>query len=311
LLGLDGQPLVGSAATDLPASIRGFLEHIAQFEGGPGRTEFFERQGRQGLRLTALPLKPAACGDALAVLIQDLSPTNRIKADIRQLDRLASVGTLAAEMAHEVRNAMVAVRTLVDLLIEKNPEADLSATARREIERIDTIVGQVLNYSRNSPPVFKQASVHTVIEQSLTMMKPRFKGRNITVVSRLEAAPDTVHGDEHHLNQAILNLLLNASDAVNGEGTVSVETDLITGPGDGSVPSASKPQVRIRVQDSGAGIPSESLPHLFEPFFTTKQDGNGLGLAITRRIVHEHRGHISAESPPGRGATFQILLPAA
>lgn len=313
LLGLEAQNIVGQPLASLPAHIRELVERVARVGDASSDTGFLQRpdQRTQSLRLTALPMQDAVGQRAMAVLIQDLSPAQRLQQDIRQLDRLASVGTLAAEMAHEVKNALVAVKTFVDLLLEKNPGNELEETVRREMQRIDTIVGQVLNFSRNSTTAIRPVSLHAVLDRTLKMMKTHFEGRNITVITRLAAAPETVQGDENHLEQAFINLLLNAAEAMSGDGTLSIETDSMTSPGGDANASATQRQMRIVIRDTGCGIPTESMARLFEPFYTTKRDGTGLGLAITRRIIHEHHGLISAESEPGKGAAFYILLPAA
>ena len=314
LLGFTTENILGLSAASLPARVRELLERTTSSGDSSSGTEFLERpdQRTQSLRLTALPLQTGT-STLTAVLIQDLSLAQNFQADIRQLDRLASVGTLATEMAHEVKNALVAVKTFVDLLLEKNPGNELEETVRREMKRIDSIVAQVLKFSRNSAPTLAPTSLHTVLDRTLKMTRAHFEGRNITIVTRLAAAPDTVHGDENHLEQAFLNLLLNAGDAMSGDGTLSIETDVIAdhNHGQGQSQSVSRRQLRIIIRDTGCGIPAESMTHLFEPFYTTKTNGTGLGLAITRRIIHEHHGLISAESEPGKGAAFHILLPTA
>ena len=177
--------------------------------------------------------------------------------------------------------------------------SELEETVQREMKRIDSIVGGVLRYSRPSSRDFKTISVHEMLDRALTLAHSRFNGRNVTIVSRLAASPDTIHGDENHLEQALLNILLNAADAMSGDGTLTLETDNISGR-----------LVQMVIRDTGAGISSENMAQLFDPFFTTKKNGTGLGLAITKRIVHEHGGEVSAESEHGKGSAFKILLPA-
>ena len=126
------------------------------------------------------------------------------------------------------------------------------------------------------------------------------------------ASPDVLHGDDYQLQQAFVNLFLNALEAMGPNGTLSVATNLLPA----SVVPASLPetakgtQLRLTIQDNGIGIPPENMARLFEPFFTTKPNGTGLGLLITRRIIQEHRGAITVESQPDKGTSFQITLPA-
>jgi signal transduction histidine kinase len=313
LLGLDSPLLPEAAFEILPPPVRELLHQALHTGKSSTHTETLGKEESRLalLRFSALPLQCGGSSPVVAIVIQDLSLAQRLEGDIRQLDRLASVGTLAAEMAHEVRNALVAVKTFVDLLLEQQPGAELADTVRREMTRIDSIVSQVLKYSRPSALEFQPTGVHAVLERSLRMVKPRCEGRNITVVTRLAASPDKVRGNESYLEQAVLNLLLNATEAMNGDGTLTVETDLIANHGEAPMQTMAEKQVRIVIRDTGGGISSEEMAHLFEPFYSTKRNGTGLGLAITRRIIHEHHGLISAESEPGRGASFQILLPAA
>jgi two-component system nitrogen regulation sensor histidine kinase GlnL len=313
MLGLEGPFAALQHAKTFPQPVCDLVQKALHTDATASNTQLFQRQGTPPLplRLTALPLMHADGRNSVAVFIQDVSLARRLEADMRQLDRLASVGTLAAEMAHEVRNALVAVKTFVDLLLEQNPQAELGETVQREIKRMDAIVAQVLKYSRPSAADFSPTGIHELLERTLQLVRPRCDGRNITVVTRFAAQPDLVHGNEGYLEQAILNLLLNATEAMTGDGTLTVETDRVAGVTGASLPDAAAQPIRIVIRDTGAGIASEHLARLFEPFFTTKPNGTGLGLAITRRIVHEHRGLITAESEPGRGTAFQILLPAA
>ena len=312
MLGLNGPLMPGVGIESLPPRVRELMLRTATTGKPSTDTERFQREGvaDSSLRLTALPLQQGNGLPAVAIIIQDLTLAKRLETDIRQLDRLASVGTLAAEMAHEVRNALVAVKTFVDLFLEQKPEAELGDMVQREMKRIDAIVAQVLKYSRPSAPDFRPTKMHELLERSLRLIKPRCEGRNITLVTRLTANPEVINGNESHLEQAVLNLLLNATEAMSGDGTLTVETDLVSDPAKTSVPATAAKQFRIIIRDTGAGISSEEMAHLFEPFFSTKSNGTGLGLAITRRIIHEHHGLISAESEPGKGSAFQILLPA-
>jgi two-component system nitrogen regulation sensor histidine kinase GlnL len=313
LLGLPMGSLTGTHLSQLPPEIRSLLDQVSLPGQAftPNSTALRPPPVAQNLRFRCLPLDHSHGATRRMILIQDLSVARRLEADIRQLDRLASVGTLAAEMAHEVKNALVAVKTFADLLVEQNQDAELADTVRRETRRIESIVSQVLKYSRPSAPSFQPVGMHGLLDRCLKMLKPRLDGRNLNVVSRFAATPDIVNGDEHHLEQAVINLLLNAAEATNGHGTVTVETALVTGQRKDTPQFIAAREVRVSIRDTGPGIAADDMAHLFEPFFSTKKQGTGLGLAITRRIIHEHHGLISAESDPGRGATFHILLPAA
>ena len=222
---------------------------------------------------------------------------------MRRLDRLASLGLLSAGMAHEIKNSLVAVNTFVERLLQKGEDREFSETVRRELRRIDTLVSQMLRFAAPGRNEFATVHVHDLLDHSLRLVEHQIKGKFISLNRHYAAAPDTVSGDEYQLQQAFMNLLFNAIEAVGMNGTLTVSTEIA-----GEKPG--EPRLRIHIQDTGMGISPENLPHLFEPFFTTKKNGTGLGLAICQRIVHEHGGDIIAQSEVKKGATFSISLPA-
>ncbi len=230
-------------------------------------------------------------------------PARQLEERLGQLDRLATLGTLAAAMAHEIRNALVPGKTSVDLLLEKHPDAELADLVRRELSRIDAIVTRMLTFSGPARPALGKVRLHEVLEHSLRLVQPRLEGSEVSLSRSFQAAPDVVMGDEYQLQQAFVNLLLNALEAMGTDGALSVTTETMGAGADGAA------QLRVAIQDNGAGIPPDVMRRLFEPFFTTKPSGTGLGLAITRRIILEHRGDIRVESQLGQGTAFHILLP--
>jgi len=222
---------------------------------------------------------------------------------MRRLDRLASLGLLSAGMAHEIKNSLVAVNTFVSRLLENGEDRDFSETVRRELRRIDTLVSQMLRFAAPGKNEFATVHVHDLLDHSLRLVEHQIKSKSISLNRCYVAAPDTVSGDEYQLQQAFMNLLFNAIEAMGMNGTLTVSTEVA-----GDKPGERR--LQIHVQDTGMGISEENLPHLFEPFFTTKKNGTGLGLAICQRIVHEHDGDITAQSEVKKGATFCLSLPA-
>ena len=243
-------------------------------------------------------------GGAILVL-HDLTPARRLEHNLRRLDRLANAGMLSASVAHEIKNAIVAIKTFVDLLLEKNQDAELAEIVELEMKRISTLVSQMLRVANPAKPALGVFSLHELMDHSLRLLQHQMNDKLIVLQKQFGAADDTVLGDSHQLDQAFLNLFLNALEAMGANGTLGVATE--------SVPAAngSPARVRVTVQDTGIGIPPENLNRLFETFFTTKKHGTGLGLAITRRIVQEHQGEIAVESRLDQGATFTVLLPLA
>jgi len=262
-----------------------------------------ERGNSASLSATVMPA--GVREKKVMVLLKDFSSTKKLENSLRRLDRLASAGTLSAGMAHEIRNALVAVKTFVDLLLEKNKEEELADIVSQEMVRMVSMVSQILKFAVPAHPVFAAMSVHKILDRTLLLAQHRVEGRQITFERKFQAETDVLDGDVHQLEQAFVNLLLNGVEAININGTLAVTTELL--PGDeGQLP---RRWMRIRVSDSGAGITQENMGRLFEPFFTTKQNGTGLGLAVTRRIIEEHNGSIQVESQTGKGTTFTVMLP--
>ena len=261
------------------------------------------------ISVTVMPAAAGGKSGKLMVLLKDFSSARKLEQSLRRLDRLASAGTLSAGMAHEIRNALVAVKTFVDLLLEKNKEAELAEIVTQEMDRMVSMVSQILKFAVPAQPILAPVSVHKILERALMLARHRVEGRMITFDRQLQAEKDVLRGDSHQLEQVFVNLLLNAVESINGTGTLTVATGL-TAADEGQLREGEPRQwMRIRISDTGVGITPDHMARLFEPFFTTKQNGTGLGLAVTRRIIEEHNGNIEVESQSGQGTTFTILLP--
>ncbi len=220
--------------------------------------------------------------------------------NLQRLDRLANLGMLSAGMAHEIKNGMVAIKTFVELLAQKGEDRELVEVVARELKRIDSIVSQMLRFATPRPAAFNTVRVHGVIDHSLRLLQHQTSGKLITIKCDYKAVPDTVHGDDAQLQQALMNFLLNAIEAMGSNGELTVKTEIVEGG-----------FLRIQISDTGTGVSPENLKRLFEPFFTTKKNGTGLGLAICQRIALEHRGAIEVQSEVNKGSTFAIALPLA
>ncbi len=266
------------------------------------------------LRASSTCCRGPDCRAVGVVVVMNEMPTAQQPApNMHRLDRLASVGTLAAGMAHEIKNALVAVQTFVEELLQRNKDSELAGLVGREIRRIDLIVSQMLKLAGPAKPTFSPLGLHRVLEQSLHLIQPQLEAKKIRLRRSLTAQPDVIEGDDYQLEQAFLNLFLNAIAAMDRSGELTVSTEICGSAPGGANPGtdASGPRLRISIKDTGVGIPAENLGRLFEPFFTTQPHGTGLGLAITRRIILEHRGTISVESEVNKGTTFHIDLPLA
>jgi nitrogen-specific signal transduction histidine kinase len=261
ILGLSpGQ--IGRRALELLSPELGAVIREAMTSGVPVQNrEIVLRGARETNTLTLLVntlLSPSPRGDGpiLVLIFQDVSYMRKWEVKMRRLDRLHSVGTLSASMAHEVKNAFVAVRTFVEVLLEKNPQAELVDVVRRELSRIDAIIAQFLKFSRPAAPTFSSIELHSVLDKSLSLIHHLLNERRIEVSRNWEAHPDTLVGDADQLEQAFLNLFFNAMEAIGKEGRLKVTTTLV-GPGadvPGLPPKRTQSHVRVLIQDSGGGI---------------------------------------------------------
>jgi two-component system, NtrC family, sensor histidine kinase HydH len=287
---------------DIPSELRELLASVLtnekSFQDQQLRFTAADKMERL-LRVQALPLSSSKGDVAGAVLfLHDFSPLDE---HMRRFERLATLGTLSASMAHEIKNALVPIKTFVELLLEKNVDAELGGIVHREMERIDSIVSQMLRFGARVKGALAPTNVHQVLDHALRLIQHQIDGKQLRLVRAFNASNDLVRGDSHQLEQAFLNLFFNAIDAMRQGDELTVSTGIVAGD--------ERPQLRIEIRDTGAGVPEETIPQLFEPFFTTKKEGTGLGLPITRRIIHDHGGTISVQSKVHEGTTFTVQIP--
>jgi len=305
ILGLSCQQAPEFPLETLPAALAAIARE-ALASGKPTATlqiNVTNQHGNVRAFVNAVPLQPASGRSGVVLTVHALSSTNPFQRQIRRLDRLANAGTLAAGMAHEIKNALVAGRTFLDLLLEKNNDSDLVQVVRRETARIDAIVSRMLRFSGTTGTSLRPLHLHEVLGHALRLVQPQLSNKSISLEQSFRAETDVTRGDEYELQQAFVNLFLNALEAMSTNGRLTVATETL------AEGSGGARRLRVLVRDTGTGILPEHMNHLFEPFFTTKDSGTGLGLATTRRIIQEHEGSISVESRPGQGTTFAILLP--
>jgi signal transduction histidine kinase len=240
-----------------------------------------------------------AAGDRLVHVFQDCADLRTMEQRLLQSERLATVGRFASQIAHEIRNPLNSISLNVELLEDEfqDPNSQARGLIRsvlRELDRLNGIVSEYLQFARFPKPNLKRGRIESVIQDVVATFKP--PSRIVFSVRQAESTP-AVWLDEQLLRQVLDNLTRNAVESISAEGTIEIETDAI------------ERFVVIRVRDTGVGIPPESQAKLFEPFFTTKPHGTGLGLATSQQIMFEHNGHLLVESQPGKGTTFSLLLP--
>jgi two-component system, NtrC family, sensor kinase len=226
---------------------------------------------------------------------------------MKRADRLASIGEMAAGIAHEIKNPLAGIAGVIQVLKKDHAPGDPKRAVLDEVlsqvERMDKAVRNLLTFARPPEPKMTLVDVNELIGKLIDFLSPQFAKHGISAERRLAAGLPWLVLDPDLMQQALLNISLNAIKAMPGGGTFSVETR--TEARDGDIPGA----IKIVFTDSGEGITPENLSRIFSPFFTTRQQGTGLGLSITQRIVEQHNGELSVMSTPGKGATFTITLP--
>lgn len=254
------------------------------------------------------------------MVLTDITALKQLELQIRRSDRLASLGTLSAGMAHEIKNPLVSIKTFAQLLPERYLDSDFRETFSNlighEIDRIDSLVNQLLRFARPAKPLLKPLHVHEALEKALLLIGHRLYQKEIKLTRSWDANVDTIRADADQLEQVFLNFFLNAMDAMKNGGELMVNTQILADErwssgisqnnGDGQ-----SELLRITIRDTGEGIRTEDIPHVFDPFFTTKDYGTGLGLSVVHGIIQEHGGQIEVESELQKGTAFHILLPLA
>jgi PAS domain S-box-containing protein len=242
-------------------------------------------------------------GGVLSVLaeLQNVSQARSMAANLEHLDRLASLGVLGASVVHEIKNALVPVRTFAGMAAEQRADKELTDLVAQEIRRMDALVRQMLRGATRDELKLAPLGMHALLRDALNLLRHEFQARSVKLDAKLSASADLVNGDDRQLRHAVFNLLINAIESLRGAGKLTVTTEVMD--------LWQRRHLRISISDTGVGISAENQARLFSPFFTTKREGTGLGLAITRRIVQEHNGAITVESSEGQGTTFHLFLP--
>ncbi len=238
-----------------------------------------------------------------AVIMRDLGEVKKLQSEVRRRDRLVSLGNMAAGIAHELRNPLSSIKGLARFFMEQSRENSSVVKAgevmTQEIDRLDRVVGGLLDLARPDQLVLGSTSLQELVERARRLAEPDLQGRNIIFETDLAAYPHQVLLDGDRMIQALLNLFLNAVQAMEGGGRL-----LVRAAEDGD-------NLLLEISDTGCGIPEEQIGQLFSPYFTTKASGAGLGLALVHKIVEAHDGGIEVKSRVGQGTVFTIRLPQA
>jgi len=243
------------------------------------------------------------------LLYEDLRQSQAL---MRRTDRLRSLETIAGGFAHEIRNPLTSIKTFIQLAPERKDDSqfigEFSRIVLDDVNRIERLIQEILDYARYMEPRLTDEDLNEIVSSCLYFIQVKADSRGIKIEKDLAPELPRVMLDRQQIKQVLLNLLLNAMDAMSEKiGTIRVRTTKLQ-KADGEV------WTQIEIEDTGHGISPENLDHIFDPFFTTKyasavNEGTGLGLTIAHQIIREHRGEIQVQSTEGIGTTFRINLP--
>jgi signal transduction histidine kinase len=216
-------------------------------------------------------------------------------------EHLATLGELATGLAHEIRNPLAGIAGVVEIIARdlpaSSPARAVVKDVRIEVAQINHILTDLLQTARPHPPQIRRSDLNTTVEHAVMLARQQALSKPIEIVFKKNPALPEAEHDSDQIHQVLLNLLLNAIQATEGRGRITIEIEGRDG------------AAAIVVADTGRGIPPEHLPNIFRPFYTTKGNGTGLGLSLARRIVEDHHGRIEVSSVVGQGSTFVVLLP--
>jgi hypothetical protein len=222
------------------------------------------------------------------------------RTQMSRAEHLATLGELAAGLAHEIRNPLAGIAGVIEIigrdLPSTSPARAVVKDVRLEIAQINRILTDLLETARPHPPHICRSNINTTVEHAVMLARQQVFSKPIKIELQQATELSEVEHDSDQIHQVLLNLLLNAVQAMDGEGTIRVD---IGSRGDFAT---------VEVSDTGRGISPQNLPNIFRPFFTTKGNGTGLGLSLARRIVEEHQGRIEVSSVVGKGSKFTVLL---
>jgi PAS domain S-box-containing protein len=320
LTGLHSEDMLERSIDHLPESLRDVLRETLRSGEPQENRELTLHCGEENVIVRASSSTfHGQNGKVLGGLIvmTDITALKRLELQIRRSDRLASLGTLSAGMAHEIKNPLVSIKTFAQLLPERYNDSDFRETFSNlighEIDRIDSLVNQLLRFARPAKPLLKPMHVHGVLEKSLQLVGHRLYQKDIKLTRIWQADVDTIRADADQLEQVFLNFFINAMEAMKRGGELIVTTEISSDAewvaalarSNGSADEI----LRISIRVNGDGIRAEEVSRVFDPFFTTKDYGTGLGLSVVHGIIQEHGGQIEVESEVSKGTAFHILLP--
>jgi signal transduction histidine kinase len=230
-------------------------------------------------------------------------------AEMVQAEHLATMGELAAGVAHEIRNPLAGIAGAIEIISKDfpkdHPDREILDDLRQEVRRIEKVLSDLLTYARPKAPQFGMADLKDTMARTLQLARQQIGSKNVEFSIQIANPLPRFRMDPEQLHQVLLNLVLNGIQALDQEGKITIQAKVVAGSGVPNRPNS----VEISVSDTGSGISRDHLEKIFRPFYTTKRGGTGLGLSLCRRIISQHGGTLTAESEVGKGSRFIIRLP--
>jgi nitrogen-specific signal transduction histidine kinase len=318
ILGSKSIHMIGQPISALPEDLARLLDEALTRKAGARDLDYFLPadlpEGEIPIRVSSAIFHGHDGSELGALLIiNDLTAIRKLEGQLRMNDRLASIGTLSAGMAHEIKNPLVSIKTFAQLLPERYQDDDFRNTFSQiiddEITRIDSIVNQLLSFARPTKPALQPMVLWEVINKTTILVQQQLKTLAVNLEMDIHAKNDQILGDKDQLEQVFLNFILNGIDSMTGGGTLVVRTEALREATHWQGSSETAKMIRVSISDTGCGIPKANIPHVFDPFFTTKSKGTGLGLSVAHGIIEEHRAVVEIESEIDKGTTFHITFP--
>lgn len=235
-------------------------------------------------------------------IFRDMREVRQLQEEVRRKEKLAAIGSLAAGVAHEIRNPLSSIKGFAKYFEGRSPqgseEQELAKVMIKEVDRLNRAVTELLELVRPSDLRLQKVNINDVIEHSLQLIRQDATGKNIEILFSRDQDLPLMEIDPDRFTQVLLNLYLNAIQAIGAEGTLEVNVQL-----------SEQSMLLISVKDSGKGIKRQDLVNIFDPYFTTKASGTGLGLTIVQKVIEEHHGRVSVSSSPGKGTRFDMTIP--
>lgn len=276
------------------------------------------------LHTTGLPPRPVSATvsplyspegklEGTVLMMHDLTRVRELEEAIQRADRLSMLGTLAAGLAHEIKNPLGGIKGAAQLLameLGENPDLqEYPQVMVREVERVNTIIEELLNLGNPRSLERVPVNLSQILNDIVLLQQEAVHDREVRFQLHLDPSIPPIVGDPDLLTQLFLNLIKNAGEAIDQHGQIEITTRVSSESHRNKPSSRPQPMIRVEISDNGKGISAEEQERIFTPFYTTKRGGSGLGMAICQKIVSDHDGLLKVESQPGQGTQVTVALP--